>query len=281
MTLGKYGKVMLGLILLFFVTNCKSYAQLPDGTTVPDFTFTDINGGAHNLYSYLNAGKYVALEVSATWCHPCWLYHTSGSMESMYNLHDTPGDQTWKVLFVEGDGSTSLADLQGTGTSTQGDWVTGTSFPIMNPTGVTLNDFKTSYDINSFPTLYLICPNKKIYQDTINKSPRGLVATWAYAAATFCGPVGLDNMKDANPLTIYPNPARDYVGIYFSLNNATEVKLSVTNIVGQAICNKNFGYLQAGDHSLRYEISELTEGIYYFTISDGNNRLVRKKVVVQ
>lgn len=270
------------LLLIAMLTNIHSFAQLPDGTTVPDFTFTDINGNTQSLYSYLNAGKYVALEISATWCHPCWLYHNSGTMDSMYTLHDIPGDQTWKVLFLEGDGNTTLADLQGTGSTTQGDWVTGTPFPIMNPpSGIALNNFKTSYNIGFFPTLYLICPNKKAYFDTINAFPRASVPVWKYAASTYCGPVGLDDLKDANPLTIYPNPAIDHVVLYFGLNNGTSVSLTISNVIGQTIAVKYFGYLNAGDQSVRYDLDGMQPGIYFFTVSDANGRSVRKKIIVR
>lgn len=271
-------RILLLIAVVVFKTNLLS-AQIPDGATAPDFTFTDIDGNTQNLYAYLNAGKYVAIDVSATWCNPCWNYHTSGVMDSLYVLHDIPGDQTWKVFFIEGDGATTVGQLNGIGT-TQGDWVTGTPFPIMNPTGTLLNDFKASYDVNSFPLLFLICPNKKIYHDFINASPRGTVSKWNYVAST-CGPTGFDNIKDANPLTIYPNPATDHTVLYFSLNSATELKLTITNIIGQAVGTKNFGLLQAGDHSLRYDVSNLSAGIYFFTVSDGNNRFVRKKNVVQ
>lgn len=261
---------------------CRSYGQLADGSTVPDFTFTDINGVTHNLYTYLNSGKYVALEVSATWCHPCWLYHSSGTLDSMYTLHDNPGDQTWKVLFLEGDGNTTLADLQGTTGGTQGDWVTGTLFPIMNPpSGVALNDFKSYYDINSFPTLYLICPNKKVYYDTINSFPRATVQIWEYAAANYCGPVGLDDIRDANPLTIFPNPATNHVNLYFGLNTSTEVNLLVINVIGQTVASKNFGKLLPGDQSLRFDVDGLTSGVYSFVISTAEGRSVRKRVVVK
>lgn len=273
-------KKALYLIGLLFSINAT--AQLADGTTVPDFTFTDINGTTQNLYSYLNAGKYVALEVSATWCHPCWLYHNSGTMDSMYTIHDMPGDQTWKVLFVEGDGGTTLADLQGIGTSTQGDWVTGTPFPIMNPpSGIALNDFKTSYNISFFPTLYLICPNKKAYFDTVNASPRATVPVWEYAAVSYCGPAGLDDLKDVNPLTIYPNPARDHVVLYFALNSSTEVSLTISNVIGQTVAYRNFGRLHPGDQSLRYDLADLQSGIYFLIVSDANGRSVRKKIIVQ
>lgn len=273
-------KALVVFFLVVFQTNF-SYCQLVDGSTAPDFTFTDLNGNTQSLYAYLNAGKYVAIDISATWCHPCWLYHESGSFDSLYTLHDVPGDNTWKVLFLEGDGSTTLADLQGTGTSTQGDWITGSQYPIMNPTGVTLNDFLSNYNNTAFPTLYFICPNKKVYQDTLNKYPRGSVSTWEYVASNLCGPVGLDDLKDTNPLTIFPNPAKDQTVLYFSLNYSAEVTLSVSNLVGQTIQTINFGKLSAGDHSLKYDLSNLSAGIYVFNISNGNNRFVRKKFVVQ
>jgi len=272
-------KALVVFVLVVFQTNF-SYCQLVDGSTAPDFTFTDLNGNTQSLYTYLNAGKYVAIDISATWCHPCWLYHETGSFDSLYALHDNPGDQTWKVLFLEGDGNTTLADLQGTGTNTQGDWVTGSQYPIVNPTGVTLNDFLSNYNNNAFPTLYFICPNKKMYQDTLNKYPRGSVSTWEYVASTMCGPVGLDEIQDANPLTIFPNPAKDYTVLYFSLNNSAEVTLTVTNVLGQIVETKNFGVLQAGDQSLKFELNNLNKGLYTFTLS-GNDRYVRKKVVVQ
>ncbi|MBA3828135.1 MAG: T9SS type A sorting domain-containing protein [Taibaiella sp.] len=273
-------KGLVLLVCVLFHANL-SYCQLADGSTAPDFTFTDINGNTQNLYSYLNAGKYVALEVSATWCHPCWLYHQTGTLDSLYTLHDVPGDHTWKVLFLEGDGNTTLADLQGTGTNTQGNWVAGSLFPIMNPSGITLNDFLSNYNNSFFPTLYIICPNKKVYQDTLNKGSKPLVSRWEYVASNFCSPVGIDDIKDANPVTIFPNPARDHTVLYFSLNKSAELTLTIANVLGQTVETKNFGILQAGDHSLKYDLGNLEKGIYIFTLSGSYNRYVRKKVVVE
>ncbi len=268
------------VLFVLMLTGSLSSAQLPDGSTAPDFTFTDLSGTTHHLYTYLNQGKYVAMEVSATWCSPCWAYHTSGAMDSLYNLHDLPGDQAWKVFFIEGDGSTTEDQLNGIGT-TQGNWVAGALFPIMNPSGTPLNDFKAGYDANSFPTLYMICPNKKVYQDTINKYPRGYVSTWNYVAATQCAAAGLDNVADANPLTIFPNPAKDHVVLYFGLNRTADVSLFVTNMLGQLIDSKNYGSLFPGDQSIRYDLDNYEAGLYFFTVSDDGGRQVHKKVIVR
>jgi len=269
----------LFFVILFLAT--RTSAQLPDGATVPDFTFTDMNGVVRNLYAYLDSGKYVAIDVFTTWCHPCWQYDTLRAMDSLYNLHDLPGANTFRVLGIEADGGTDDADIRGTGTYTVGDWTSGTVYPLMNPpAGIALNDFITYYDASTFPTLYIICPNKKAYQDTLNKIPRATVAVWEYAA-TLCGPVGLDDPQDAHPLAIYPNPATDYTVLYFSLNAGSEVSLSVSNVLGQVLATQCYGYLQAGDHSLRYDFDALQRGLYFFTISSGNSRSLTRKVLIK
>ena len=57
-----------------------SYAQLPDGSTAPDFTVTDINGETYRLYDLLDSGYTVVIDLNATWCGPCWSYHEAGHL---------------------------------------------------------------------------------------------------------------------------------------------------------------------------------------------------------
>ena len=57
---------------------------------------------------------------------------------------------------MEADDSTTDNDLNGTGTATQGDWVTGTSYPIIDDVGNIFDDYAGAY----YPTIYTICPNR-------------------------------------------------------------------------------------------------------------------------
>lgn len=158
----------------------ESKAQLADGSIAPDWTFTDIVGTTHNLYTYLNAGKTVYIDVSATWCGPCWSYHTSGALDNLYTTYGPSGTNEVMVFFIEGDGATDMNDLNGTDPASQGDWITGTSYPIINPAAAATTTFNTNYAIGYFPTIYMVCPDRSITEV-------GQLSTSAlYAAKSAC-----------------------------------------------------------------------------------------------
>lgn len=148
-------KHLITLVICMVALVQTAFAQLPNGSIAPDFTATDINGNSWNLYQLLNQGKTVYLDVSATWCGPCWNYHNTHALEDLYTQYGPGGTNEVMVFLVEGDASTTLADLMGTGTNTQGNWVTGTPYPIIDNA-----DIANSYQITYFPTIYQICPNR-------------------------------------------------------------------------------------------------------------------------
>lgn len=265
------------LFLIAIFLNYSMYAQPADGAIAPDFTFTDINGTSQNLYTYLDQGKYVIIDASTTWCVPCWNYHNDKVIDSLYEKHDMPGDTTWKVLFIEVDASTNNADLHGTGGNTTGDWVTGSNYTIIDPNGGSaLSNFLTGYNVNFYPTLMIICPNKKIIQQRLNTLTRPSVKDWEDAALT-CSTAGLPAINPVNLFSLYPNPAQDELTIHIN-NVITPADLVVTNTIGQVIATKHIQ--QSGSNSsITYDLSGLAKGVYFFCLTVNDNRQVKKVVV--
>ena len=102
---------MRRILLLFafcWVGHFAAFAQIPNGSTAPNFTVTDINGNVISLYSLLDQGKTVYLDVFATWCVPCWNYHNSHALRDIWEQYGPPGTDEAYVISIEGDATTSI-----------------------------------------------------------------------------------------------------------------------------------------------------------------------------
>lgn len=180
--------MMVGILLS--VTAMK--AQLPDLSFSPNWMTTDINGVDHELYNYLDSGYAVFIDLSATWCGPCWRMHQEGLLDNLYNTYGPDGTNEMRVIYIESDPNTTLADLNGTGSNTQGNWVGTHPYPFVDDASI-----RSIYQLASYPTVVLITPDR-------------LTHTWvgyaqgsaAAMAAEIYGKVG------EGPLTTYTNDVR-------------------------------------------------------------------------
>lgn len=167
-------------ILSFVVLSITGYAQIPDGSLAPNFTATDINGNTWDLYSLLDQGYSVVIDFSATWCGPCWAYHNTHALREVHNLLGQEHGDKVIVFFIEGDPTTTLADLNGTGSNTQGNWVEGTPYPIINENG-SIGD---AYQITAFPTVFKICASDRKVTEIGQPSGAQIIQTVLTEACT-------------------------------------------------------------------------------------------------
>ncbi|MBK8371355.1 MAG: PKD domain-containing protein [Saprospiraceae bacterium] len=156
--------IYLSAFFLFFCIQ-EAKAALPNGTVAPNWTLTDLNGNTHNLYNILNSGKHVVIDFSATWCPPCWSYHNSHALSTLWNLYGPNGSNEIMVFFIEGDITTNTACLYGTAGcqgGTQGNWVAGTPYPIID---LLTSEVRNQYQISYWPTIYGIrAQDKRVFE---------------------------------------------------------------------------------------------------------------------
>ncbi|MCB9277641.1 MAG: T9SS type A sorting domain-containing protein [Lewinellaceae bacterium] len=170
-------RILTLLILLSFVGFRQANAQLADGSIAPDFVGTDINGNTWHLYDLLDQGIDVILDVSATWCAPCWNYHNTHALEDLYAQYGPNGTNEFMVLFIEGDPTTNMDDLEGLTAESQGNWIAGTEYPIIDAA-----EIADLYEITYFPTIFHICPNRIVTE------PGQITTAEHYATKSECTP---------------------------------------------------------------------------------------------
>ena len=79
----------------------------------------------------------------------------------------------------------------------------------------------------------------------------------------------------------YPNPFNPITQITFSLPHAAEVNLSVYNIVGQKVVELTNQKYQAGKHSLQFNASNISSGMYFYKLTTGNFVQVNKMILLK
>lgn len=123
-----------------------SWAQ-PTDPEFPDFTHTDINGVEHNLYTYLDQGKTVIIDVFATWCPNC--VNSIPGIEAIHEEHGPDGDDTIVVLAFERDA----------GTSNEATWASnnGVESPVIAEAPALVSD---TWGINYQPNYFIVCPDR-------------------------------------------------------------------------------------------------------------------------
>ncbi|MEQ9309171.1 MAG: lamin tail domain-containing protein [Balneolaceae bacterium] len=79
----------------------------------------------------------------------------------------------------------------------------------------------------------------------------------------------------------YPNPFNPSTNINFNIPNAGKIELSVFNVLGQKVQTLVNGNLNAGAHSITFEATGLTSGVYFYRLTDGTNIATQKMLLMK
>ncbi len=79
----------------------------------------------------------------------------------------------------------------------------------------------------------------------------------------------------------YPNPFNPFTKIQFGLPEKTKVTLTIYNVKGQIIDVVLDKTMDAGYHTVNYDASLLSSGVYLYEVKNGNERLIKKMQVIK
>ena len=79
----------------------------------------------------------------------------------------------------------------------------------------------------------------------------------------------------------YPNPFNANTTIRFNLPRQAEVTLDIYNILGQRVSSIDNGKLTAGTHTITFDASEISSGVYFYKLTAGELTETRKMTLIK
>lgn len=228
------------LALCLFVGN--SFGQV---IPAEDWTQTDCNGVEHNLFSELDAGEVVLMEiVMLDGCMPC--INAAHYMAPVIEYYNANYDNRINYYTFGFDDSYSCSQLI--------DWKTENSV-LCEAQFVEGEDIASYYGGMGMPTI--IVAGRSSHIVCFNKFGFGPLDT-ANLANAFEYALGLtETLAVENPeksLQVYPNPVHDV--LHFDMNETADI--SIKNLAGVTIMQ------QSGANQI--DVNNLPVGLYFYEI---------------
>ena len=137
-----------------------------------------------------------------------------------------------------------------------------------------LGEFNSNSRLLSFPTT----ANGMAYANRLNDATQ----LWQFGMG-----VATSNEEDIftpEEFTLdqnFPNPFNPTTNIRFTLNSASSIQLSVYNLLGQQVATVAQGRFAAGSHTVSFDASSLSSGVYIYQLRAGATLLNRKMTLIK
>ena len=94
----------------------------------------------------------------------------------------------------------------------------------------------------------------------------------------FLGIQKYSNNAFASSITNYPNPFNGTTTISVTLTEQKPVNVKVYNAIGTLVFSKNIEGT-AGTNNVTFDGGQLSSGVYYYTVTAGNQQATKKMII--
>jgi thiol-disulfide isomerase/thioredoxin len=216
-------------------------------TTAVDFTVTDSKGVSHNLFTYLNAGKFVCIDFFYKDCPAC-----AATAPYYQGAFENFGCNQGNVVFL------AISSQDNDATLNTYETTNGYTYPMINST--TGAGIHSTYGITATPTYILIAPDKSVVENDMwpLASAQALIALITPHGGTAQACVSSVIESNKVEFTTYPNPAAN--SLFVNAPAYQKMQFEVVDVLGQSVYKKE---LDATNGLFELNIAPLNSGVYF------------------
>jgi hypothetical protein len=240
------------------------------GQTATNFTCTDCNGGSHDLFTELDAGKVIVL----CWVMPCsTCIPNSKTSYNVVNSYQTTNPN--RVFFYMVD------DYANTACSSLNSWANTNGMPQSAFSQRFVNASIAIADYGTYAMPKIVVLGGSTHNVFFDNSVTTFNATNLQTAINNAlNTTGIEDLgSDLNKMSLFPIPAGNQTTLSIDLNEKSNVKLELYNVVGKKVLEINKDQLSSGINEIQINTAELTNGVYFVKASAANRNKLIKLIV--
>lgn len=111
--------------------------------------------------------------------------------------------------------------------------------------------------------------------------------TWYYSTSTPAvqmnfdpAAIGIEENANVFGMGVYPNPTNADANVSFSLNNAADVNITVTDLSGKVVYTNALGNVAAGTNEVSLNTASLSNGVYMINVA-ADNAVATEKLIIR
>jgi len=211
-------------------------------TTALDFTANDCAGMSHSLFSELEAGNVVILEMVMMGCQPCVTAANSLTTIVLPNVSDESRVKLYSIGFTNNITCTQMNA-----------WKTANNFTHTVFAGMSAQT--THYGGMGMPTVAVVgAADHTVFYSEVGHSASDNPDILAAIEAALAASVGIPEVAAANELVVYPNPVESMIQLSGAYTSGQVIDAQGRIVLERSVAgNKTFdaNSLPAGAYTLR------------------------------
>lgn len=254
------------IILLFLLFADVTQSQVTVDTAL-DFTVKDLTGTQHHLYGYLDAGNYVVIDFFTANCGPCQTY--ASEVSASYDYFGCNGGNVVFLGMNWGSDNQAVHEF---------DSIWGANYPSVSGLQGGGNNVVDAYQVQSYPSVILIAPDRTILNDHIWPPETGNINAEVMAAGGIpqACTVGVNEVSQKYPVRLQAvSTGKGSVILTTSLSMEPGAQLQVFSSDGRQMAS--FSY---DGNSSSFSLSGLKPGLYVARLMNGHNKITLIKFIV-